>query len=314
MEEERMRDAAWYLEHLERRLLNRDAEEMLVDRLGVDEICWAVEAVRRKPPIVKAALDAVDHWTDQELVLPTGPYLPSLPPEDSSEGFSVEDLKRCARQTQAIQLRNSFGMGVFVGVLYAVIGESSNEESPEFEVSLTHVLELFASSPLTPEDLEDSGARPWAVCLERHISQLRGRVPIMQALRPIVQRHGFLRTPDLVLSGFRLRCAKRSMFLAGLMAAGIKPGELLQARPQTPTDQESITLRAERRPRSHSEGPLDLFHRTDEELEPLLREASMRDEVTEELEFRLRNNRLSRMLAHLKRISRGEGERRGDDE
>lgn len=314
MEEERMRDAAWYLEHLERRLLNRDAEEMLVDRLGVDELRWAVDAVRRKPPIVKEAIETVDHWTDQELVLPTGPFLPSLPPEDSSEGFSVEDLKRCARQTQAIQLRNSFGMGVFVGVLYAVIGESGSKESAEFEVSLSHVLELFASSPLSPEDLEDSGSRPWAVCLERHIAQLRGRIPIMQALRPIVKRHGFLRTPDLVLSGFRLRCAKRSMFLAGLIAAGLRPGVLLQAEPETSTDQESSPPRAEMCPKSHSETSMDLFHRTDEELEPLLREETMRDEVTEELEFRLRNNRLSRMLAHLRRISRGEGERSGDDE
>ena len=79
-----MRDAAWYLEHLERRLFNRDAEEMLVDRLGADEIRWAVESVRRKPPLVRAAFDSVDCWTDQELVLPTGPCLPSLAPEDSS--------------------------------------------------------------------------------------------------------------------------------------------------------------------------------------------------------------------------------------
>ncbi len=136
----------------------------------------------------------------------------------------------------------------------------------------------------------------------------------MQALRPIVQRHGFLRTPDLVLSGFRLRCAKRSMFLAGLMAAGLEPGSLLREQSEASPAQEGLSDPMERRPRSHSEGQKDLFHRTDEELEPLLREESMRDEVTEELEFRLRNNRLSRMLAHLRRISRGEGERSGDDE
>jgi hypothetical protein len=104
------------------------------------------------------------------------------------------------------------------------------------------------------------------------------------------------------------------MFLAGLMAAGLKPGVLLQAGPESSTGQESSPPRTERCPRSHPERPLDLFHRTDEELEPLLREESMREEVTEELEFRLRNNRLSRMLAHLRRISSGEGERSGDDE
>ena len=62
------------------------------------------------------------------------------------------------------------------------------------------------------------------------------------------------------------------------------------------------------------EGQKALFHRTDEELEPLLGDDSMRDQVAEELEFRLRNNRLNRMLAHLRRISRGESEGRGDDE
>ena len=61
------------------------------------------------------------------------------------------------------------------------------------------------------------------------------------------------------------------------------------------------------------EGQKALFHRTDEELEPLLGDDSMRDQVAEELEFRLRNNRLNRMLAHLRRISRGEGEVSGDD-
>lgn len=305
-----MRDAAWYLWHLERRLFNPDAEGMLVDRLGADEVRWAVETVRRKTPIVGAAFESVDRWTDQELVLPTGPCLPSLPPEDSSEELSAEDLKRCVRMTQVVQLRNSFGIGVFVGVIYAVITESGSDDPLDSEISLQRVLELFASSPLTPDDLEDSGERPWTVCLQRHIRQLRGRIPIMRTLRPIVERHGFMQTPEVVFSGWRLRYAKRSMFLAGLMASGLEPGSLLKAGSEAPAAREGRVHRPQRGP----DAALDLFHRTDEELEPLLGDESMRDQVAEELEFRLRNNRLSRMLAHLRRISRGEGEVSSDDE
>ncbi len=313
----RMCDANWYLKHLEVRLFNRDAEGMLVERLGADEVRWAVESVINPSSIVSAAFDSIDRWTEKDLVLPTGPDLSDVPPEGSSEEFSVEDLKRCARLSQAIMLRNSFGLGLFKGMFYAVTCEvGSGGYRFDFEISLSFVLELLSSSTLSPDHLTISGTKPWTVCMERHISQLvrSGRVPIMDALRPIVQRHGFLRSPNAVLSKRRLRNAKRSMFLAGLMAAGVKPGSLLQENSEAPPAQEGPSAPSERGPRGHMEGQKALFHRTDEELEPLLGDDSMRDQVAEELEFRLRNNRLSRMLAHLKRISRGEGEGGGDDE
>jgi len=314
MEEERKCDAAWYVERLEVRLFNRDAEGMLVERLGDEEVRWAANAVLRPFALVKDALEGVDCWLDEELVLPTGPCIPPFSPDDVPDNIEVEDLRKFARQTQSIQLRNSFGVGVFAGVIYAEFGAAAEREGVQFEMGLKPALGLIASSLLSPEDLNDCGDPPWAVRLERQLSQLRCRVPLMGALRPIVQRHGFLKHPTALLPSRRLRYAQRSMFLAGLIASGLEAGALLHERAPGPLRRKRLDERLKKDTQEGSERLLDLFHKTDEELEPLLGEASLRDQVAEELEFRLRNNRLSRMLAHLRRISRGERRRRGDDE
>jgi hypothetical protein len=314
MEEERMRDAGWLVDKLEQRLFNRDAEGMLLERLGKEEVRWAAKSALRPPEMVKAALETMDCWLDDDLVLPTGPCIPPFSPDEAPEGFGLGDFRRFARKTQALQLFNSFGVGVFVGVLYTVIGEAGCEEGVNAEISLAPVLGLLGTSLFGPEDLEDSGDSPWATRLERHVSQLKRRLPLNHVLRPIADRHGFLRGRSALLPSRRLRYAQRSMFLAGLVAAGLEPKELLKARGPRPGSFGKRHELQKETGEGASKGPSDLFFLTDEELERTLREGPIRRDLREELEFRLRNNRLSRMLAHLRRISRGKGEVSGDDE
>jgi len=315
-----MRDAAWYMERLEQRLFNRDSEGMLVERLSKAHVRLAVWAVMNPPECLVEVTDVMDAWLDDEFVLPTGHFCRPLSLDEFSPELRANAQRAGERRTQAIQLRNSYGMGVFVGGLLAVLAETSAEVGVEIEVSLKPALAVLGSSSLLPDDLEDSGERPWAERMQWHLSDLARRVPLMGALKPIVRRHGFMDSRHTLLTSRRMMYAQRSMFLAGLMSAGLDPKTLFLEVVSSPGPRKRRDEQASRESRVDLMSSLDLFRRTDEELESLVCEeleslmgAEARmicwKEVVEELEFRLRNNRLSRMLAHLKRISRDERER-----
>lgn len=314
MEEERMRDAGWCVDRLEQRIFNLDAEGMLIERLGERELEWVIKAGLRPPRAVRDVLDCVDSWLDEEHTIPTGPCVPPFDPQEAPEGFSFEDLKRYARMTQVLQLFNSFGVGVFVGGVHVLLAEAAQAEGEKCEVSLGSVLELFGTTALGPDDFADSGELSWSCRMEAHIRAVRRRTGLGDALRPIPEGHGFLKRRGTVLSSRRLQGASRSMFLAGLIAAGLELGRLLEGerRQAAPSQQRGKRQRGSMK--TGQKAPTELFYMSDQELEGLLHEDSMRADVEEELEFRLRNNRLSRMLASLKRISRGREKERGDGE
>ena len=333
MEEERRVDAGWYMDRLEQRLFNRDAEGMLAERLGEEEVYWAADASLCPSAPVRAAFPAMDCWLGNENTLPSGPCMPSFPPHEAPADFGISDLKEFMRKTQVLELFNSFGVGVFVAGLHTAIAEVACEGAEEPQLNLQSFLELLSTSPtfrlsnrstreealrarasLDPEDLEDNRGNPWARRMERNIRQVRKRTGLNDALRPLHELYCFGWRRGPLLPSRQFRAGKRGMFLAGMMAAGLEPQGLLQAEtasPACPEGHRRTSGEAEGQPQ---EGPQGIFFLSDNELERCLPEASIRADVEEELEFRLRNNRLSRMLAHLKRISRGQQEERDDDE
>jgi hypothetical protein len=94
------------------------------------------------------------------------------------------------------------------------------------------------------------------------------------------------------------------MLLAGLISSGFSlPGEEVTTK--------AAGLHGEPVASPDGSGAMELYHRSDEELEALLGEVHLRESIQEELRFRLRSSLLSRMLAHLERTSKDEHDDNG---
>ena len=94
------------------------------------------------------------------------------------------------------------------------------------------------------------------------------------------------------------------MLLAGLISSGFSlPGEESTTK--------AAGLHGEPVASPDGNGAMELYHRSDEELEALLGEVHLRESIQEELRFRLRSSLLSRMLAHLERTSKDEHDDNG---
>jgi hypothetical protein len=302
------------MDRLEVRLFNRDAEGMLIERLSESGVVWAAEVVLNIPEYLTGALGAMDAWLGADQILPTGGMLPPCSLDELAE-LGNDARRMLKRHTQALQMRNSFGVGVFVGNFLMVLAEDDAEEAFGVQMSLRDALTTLGGVTLGPLDLKDTGDLPWAERMEGQLLDLRQRTELSRALIPIVRRHGFLVRRMALLTRRQMMNAQRSMFLAGLLAVGIELGDVVEEQKAmrkrrwrekgaSNAKREAGVPEPSREARIEAAGPVGLFHRTDEELAQFLDEESIWEAVHEELEFRLRNNSLRRMLAHLERTKR----------
>jgi len=289
----------------------------LIERLSERGVVWAAEVVLNIPEYLTGALGVMDTWLGADQILPTGGMLPPCSLDELAE-LGKDARRMLKRHTQALQMRNSFGVGVFVGNFLMVLAEDDADEEFGVQMSLRDALTTLGGVTLGPLDLMDTGDLPWAERMEGQLLDLRQRTELGRALIPIVRRHGFLVRRMALLTRRQMTNAQRSMFLAGLMAVGLELRDLVEewkgisgGQPCAREDPEGelgapLVSGPADEARMEVAGQMDLFFRTDEELARLMCDEALREPVREELEFRLRTNRLNRMLAHLKRTTRGE--------
>lgn len=292
-----MRDAAYHLKHLERRLFNRDSEELLLERLGEREIEWVMKIGATQPDWLKPLRDDLDQWLTRDLVLPNGSFVnkPRIAPYSEDED---EDRRHWRRWDQSCHMRNSFGMGVFVGAgLFNLVELAYEQEHGQqayaHEVSVEFALELLKGSLFSPR-LIDRSSKPWPEIMQELLNDVWMRTPISAVLAPIPGRHGFFRPGSPPLTPDKLDSAKHCLMLAGLISSGLE---------LPPEKERGVQL--------ERSGDVDLFNLSDEALENLLGQVHLRESIQEELRYRLRSNRLGRMLAHLERTSKDEHEDNG---
>ena len=308
------RNEDWYMDRLERRLFNRDAAGMLIERLSDEGVRWASGVTKNMPEYLEEAFGGLDDWLEDDCVLPTGGMLPPCGLDELAQA-PEEAMRILERHTQALALRNSFGVGIFVGNILMVLAEGGSDDGFGVRICLRDALKLLANSKLGPGDLESSDGMPWAERMEGHLMDSPERGRLGRALVPIVRGHGFLKGRSVVLGRRAMLNAQRSMFLAGLLAVGIELGDVVEEQKAmrkrrrrekgaSNAKREAGVPEPSREARIEAAGPVGLFHRTDEELAQFLDEESLWEAVHEELEFRLRNNSLRRMLAHLERTKR----------
>ena len=293
----KMRDAAYHLEQLERRLFNRDSEELLLERLGEREMEWVMKTGATQPDWLNPFRDELDQWLTQDLVLPSGPFAnkPQIAPYSEDEDENRRHWRRC---DQSYHMRNSFGMGVFVGagifsLLELAYEQEHGQQAYVLEINVKSALELLKESPFSPRVI-DGPSRPWPKRMQELLGDVWTRTPLNVVLAPIPRGYGFFRSNSPPLTPQKLDSAKRCMMLAGLISSGLElpPEEERDVQPER-------------------SGDVDLFNLSDEALEDLLGQAHLRESIQEELRYRLRTSRLGRMLAHLERTSKDEHE---DDE
>ena len=303
----KMRNAAYHLEQLERRLFNRDSEELLLERLGEREMEWVMKTGMTQPDWLRPLRDDLDQWLTLDLVLPSGSFAnkPQIAPYSEDEGENRRHWRRC---DQSYHMRNSFGMGVFVGaglfnLLELAYEQEHGQQAYALEISVKSALELLKESPFSPRLLKgslcssrfmDGPSRPWPKRVQELLSDVWMRTPLSVVLAPIPKRYGFFRSESPPLTPQKLDSAKHCMMLAGLISSGLElpPEEERDVQPER-------------------SGDVDLFNLSDEALEDLLGQAHLRESIQEELRFRLRSSRLSRMLAHLERTSKDEHDDNG---
>ena len=302
-------DAAATMRDLECRLFNRDSEGLLADRLGEREKAWVHESATQPPAWLMQVTGVLNDWIIPELISPEGPC-------EDSEGFrghhwTEEEKMRMRRIDEEFQIRNSFGVGLFVGAILQRMliqaGEATDESKvfgPNF--SLLDAAFALQTSSLSPSDLTDAGAKSWVETLHAWLFLARNRLSFNEVFSPIIRRGERSERGHKRLSYRHLRRARRSMLLAGLISSGF-------SLPDEGSVTKDAELHEEPVARLDEDGAMELYHRSDEELEALLGEMHLRESIQEELRFRLRSSRLSRMLAHLERSSQGEDKDEDED-
>ncbi len=304
MKREEVRDAAATMKELGVRLFNQDSEGLLIERLGPPERAWAHEAASKPCEWIRGVTGVLNSWIIPELVFPGGP----LEENESLRGheWSEEERQQMRLIDDKTQLLNSYGVGVFIGAtlrrMLIINGEAVREVAifgPDF--SLLDAVFALDKSALSPSDLTYDSGSPWFRNLQRWMILARPRLGLEEVFRSIVnpeeREGGVLKR----LTYRQLRRARRSMLLAGLISSGFSlPNE----------DFMSVSVEAhdDVEDKLAEDGAIELYNLSDEELEALLGEMHLRESIQEELRFRLRSSRLSRMLAHLERTSQGEDE------
>ncbi|MDE0892457.1 MAG: hypothetical protein OSB14_09765 [Planctomycetota bacterium] len=306
MDPSEMRDASYHLKQLERRLFNLDSEGLLFERLderGIEWAMktggggWAMKTGETQPDGLKPLRNDLDRWLTRDFVLPDGSFAPKFRRGRYREGEN-EAWRYWRRWDQICQMRNSFGMGVFVGAgLFSLVEHAHEQEHGQqayaLEVSVESALELLPGSSFSP-DLIESSSELWPKRMQDLLSDVWTRTSIGLVLSPIPRMHGFFGAESASLTPPRLNSAKRCLMLAGLISSGLE---------LPPEQEEDVQL--------ERSGDVNLINLSDEALENLLGQAHLRESIQEELRYRLRNNRLGRMLAHLERTSKDEHEDNG---
>jgi hypothetical protein len=307
MRQEDLRDAAATMQELEIRLFNRDSESLMIERLGSLERRWAHAGATRPCDYIAAVAGVLDSWLIPDLVLPDGPL-------EKHESVRVHEWTEEERQRMRLmddkkQLLNSFGLGVFLGaslhralVFFGEAGKDSQIFGCDF--SLLDAVYALEKAPLTPADLTCDDIDPWFRKLQRWMILARPRLGLDDVFASIVSPAGAAEGGLKRLSYRELRRARRSMLLAGLISSGF-------SLPNQELCDSSSELLDEVEPDDVEECVIDLFNLSDQELEAMLGEMHLRESIKEELRFRLRSSRLSRMLAHLERASKDEHEDNG---
>lgn len=293
-----MGDAAYHLKQLERRLFNRDSEELLLERLGEREMEWVMKTGVTQPDWLKPFRSILDQWLTRDLVLPSGSFVTNKARRVSLSKDLDENLRLLRRWDQSFHMRNSFGMGVFVGAgLFNLVELGHEQEYAQQgyapELSVESALELLEESLFSP-NLIDSSSMPWPERMQKLLTDVWTRTPLSVVLAPIPKRHGFFKSESPPMTPEKLDSAKRCLMLAGLISSGLE---------LPPEREEGVQL--------ERSGDVDLINLSDDELEALLGQVHLRESIQEELRYRLRSNRLGRMLAHLERTSKDEHEDNG---
>jgi hypothetical protein len=300
----------WYL--LKRRFFNKDAESLLLERLGVRGVEWAMSVNEARPGWLGNASEALDQWLVDDLVLPGRKCsYPSLEEESDSD----DELKRQLLRTQQFtRMKNSFGMGLVLGAgLYRemeAIREPTMMEPFFLEVQLEDAVGLLEREDVSEPLMRMSLVNGFAKLIEELITDYWRCNPLSYHLAPIARGHGFFKYGYPPMSEERMLSAKRCMLLAGLIASGLRVPEPQDEEALAEEDQERTCEEAQC---SASDAPvaLELHKLSDEALESLMDQVHLREFIHQELRYRLRSDRLGRMLAYLERASKDEHEDNG---
>jgi hypothetical protein len=295
---------------LKRRFFNADAEALLLERLGKKELEWVMGTTKAEPDYLSAVGEKLDQWLVDELVQPCGSCESRRRPNES--GFDDETRRQRMRYDQFTQMRNSFGMGLVLGAGLYREAEAANEresaDGPYFiHIPIESALGLLKEERVGNYLLGMSRVKGFAGLVEGLIWEYWRSNPLGFHLAPIAHGHGFFGYGLPPISEERLVSAKRCMMLAGMISSGLPiPEEEDEA---TSADEPEGLLSVEEEGLSAEDVPgVDLYKLSDEALEPLIDQVHLRESIQEELRYRLRSNRLGRMLAHLKRTSKDEHE------
>ena len=301
----------WHL--LKRRFFNKDAEGLLLERLGEREVEWVMGTTKAEPDYLSAVGDKLDQWLVDELVQPCGSC--DFRRRTNESGSDDETRRQCMRFDQFTQMRNSFGMGLVLGAgLYREVEGANERESgdgPYFiHTPIESALGLLKEERVGNYLLEMSLVKGFARLVEDLIWEYWRSNPLGFHLAPIAHGHGFFRYGLPPISEENLVSAKRCMMLAGLISSGLQIPEGGDESDSAEMSEEALTVDELCEPVSGI-ADVDLYSLSDEALEPLLDKVHLREPIQEELRYRLRSNRLGRMLAHLERTSKDEHEDNG---
>ena len=300
----------WHL--LKRRFFNKDAESLLLERLGDRGVEWAMSVNEARPGWLENVSGALDQWLVDDLVLPGGKRSYSSLEEASNSGGELERHMR--RTHQFTGMKNSFGMGLVLGAgLYRemeAIREPTMMEPFFLQVQIEEAVGLLEREDFSESLMRMSLVSGFAKLVEELITNYWRSNPLSYHLAPIARSHGFFKYGYPPMSEERLISAKRCMLLAGLIASGLQITELEEEEGSREEEQGPLCEEGQSSAAGGSVG-VDLHKLSDEALESLMDQVHLRESIHEELMYRLRSNRLGRMLTYLERASKDEHEDNG---
>jgi len=295
----------WML--LKTRFFNKDSESLLLERLGDHGVEWVMNVNEARPAWLERATGVLDQWLETDLVLPGGGVF-------LASEYTSERKRRVARTYQFARMRNSFGMGLALGAgIYRELmarREPTLMEAFFVDVGLKDALELLEQVSVRDSLLSASSNYNFALRAEELVSSFWRSSPLSYYLAPIAKDHGFFNYGYPVMSRDMLFSAQRCMLLAGLIASGLQVPDRREWEASAGGLQETADVGV-RESSSELCLEIDLHKLSDEELESLMDQVHLRESIREELTYRLRTDRLSRMLAHLERASKDEHEDTG---